>query len=399
MFACQAALQSFAVFMPSLIAYTGETTARIALMSTFACAIAFAINLFMGTIIRKLGAKLTLIIGCICCAGHFAVHSMAETIYMFWLGACVGGVAIGMATIAPNSIIISNWFAKNTGFIWGVVISGSMFAGAVMYPVVGLLIESHGWRQTYSIFAVVIAIISLFGAIFLVTESPEKLGQKPYGAGEEYYAEKYRAAADSHANVSEDVAKIKRSGSFYVMLLAIMLIGLSTNAENFLPAFWQHNGMSIAQASNYMAIYAAMCAVASIIFGRVADKVNARVFAALTSALFIFSLATMAYTQTTAPVAILLLSLVFAFGAKKMSGMLPPLVLPYSYARRNYAKLAGYGAAMLQLGIALSSPIIGALRDHTGSYQAPFYFLVALAIVAMVLMQVGISSSPIKNRQ
>lgn len=389
LFACQAALQSFSIFMPSILKDLQVTTAGISFMTTVACVTGFFCNMLVDKLIHKIGCRAVLVIGSVSCVLNFIVYSCSQNLLHLYLGSVFAGIAIGFATFAPLSVVISNWFIRSYGTVWSMVVSGSMISGVIMYSIAGKLIEQIGWRHTYQRLSIAVGIISLFSALFLVIESPEKCGQKPYsGSGEK--------KCDADAAVGDlSLVEIKGSPTYALLLIGFFLLGLSTNSENFLPAFWQSNGLGVSTASNYMSIYAGFCAIASIVLGRITDKLNARVFQALTSVCFSAGLAGFAITQTADPFLILLFSFLFSFGAKKTSGTIPAIVFQYAFGRREYSHIAGKATAMLQLGIAVSSPMIGFLCDQSGSYRLPFLVMTFLGFATLFLLQIGMHLSPL----
>ena len=382
MFACQAALQAFSVFMPSILESIHATTAQVSLMTTVACLVGFTFNMLVKKIIAKIGCKATLIIGCISCAGHFIIYGTADSLFQLYLGSVFAGVAIGLATYAPLSIVVSSWFAKGYGTVWSIVVSGSMIAGVIMYPIAGNLIESVGWRRAYIILSLGVAVISLCAAIFLIIDSPEKVGATPYGG------ESAQQLCEENGKTL-DILHSRNKKQLILLLIGLFFIGVSTNCENFLPAYWQSIGLSVSRASVCMSLYAGLCAVASFALGQISDRLNSRVFQAVTSVSFLIGLVLFALVRPTALPMILLVSLFFAFGGKKVSGMIPPIVMHHAFGRENYPQIAGFSAAVVQLGIAVSSPTIGYLKDISGSYTPPVLIMSGIGLLAFLLLQLG----------
>lgn len=393
MFACQAALQAFSVFMPSILNSIHATTAQISLMTTVACLVGFTFNMLVKKVIAKIGCKATLIIGCISCAGHFIIYGTADSLFQLYLGSAFAGVAIGLATFAPLSIVVSSWFVKGYGTIWSIVVSGSMIAGVIMYPIAGKLIESVGWRKAYIILSAGVAIISLSAALFLIIDSPEKVGAKPFGWDKTQPQE-----PENIANTTPSFI-FRYNKQFVLLLIGLFFIGASTNCENFLPAYWQSIGLSVSQASVCMSLYAGLCALASFVLGQISDRLNGRTFQAITSVSFLLGLTLFALLQPTALPTIIIISLFFAFGGKKVSGMIPPIVMHHAFGRSTYPQIAGFSAAVVQLGIAVSSPVIGYLKDVSGSYKLPFMVMAGLGVMAFLLLQSGMKKAVILHSE
>lgn len=139
----------------------------------------------------------------------------------------------------------------------------------------------------------------------------------------------------------------------------------STNIENFMPAFWQSRGVSVAASSAIMTAYAAMAAVMSVIMGRVNDRLSGKAYVAATSLFFSGAILVMARTGVVSSMALLILCcLPFAAGGKKASALIPPLVVAEAFGRRDYPAIIGFFAGMLQLGVMASNFVIGPLLEY-----------------------------------
>ena len=394
MFLTLGVLQTFAVFMPSIIEETGYSAKSIALVSTFATVSAFFANMFVGKFMKKIGIKWTIFIGVIASSVHYLVFGLSTSIYQLYFGAAVGGICTAFSTLAPCTILITNWFIKKRATVISIVIAGSMFGGSVLMPICGYLIQATDWRTTYLILTVIVTIIPTL-AILLITESPSDKGEKPYGYDKLTSELREDSASHDAKGVTAEVAL--KSPSLWILLIGILLIGVSTNTENFLPMFWQKNGMSVATASNYMGIYAFFAAIAAIILGSVSDNLGAKVYIFLTSCLFIIGLTIITVSGTRNIITVFIGLILFAFGAKKTANLIPPLTLEESFGEKDYKSLAGYGAGALQLGIAISNPVIGAMYDDMGSYNIAFLVMVGIGIIALAFIQVGIRISPYRK--
>ncbi|MDR1043915.1 MAG: MFS transporter [Candidatus Adiutrix sp.] len=395
MFFVQGGLQTFAVFLPSIMNDTGWTLSSIALMSTVATVAAFFANMLIGTLLKKMEAKWILFIGVAVCTAHFFMYSYATSLLGLYVGAACGGISIGFGTVAPVSVVMNNWFIKKRATYMSIVIAGSMFGGAIIMPICGQLIHHFDWRVAYRILGASIGVIVLFSVIFLVADSPQKKGQKAYGADDEPGA----AGGDSGGPaVADGVTPVvaRSSASFWLLLVGILLVGCSTNIENFLPAFWQSRGLTVSTSSSIMGIYAFITGVCTICLGRVSDKLGGLAYAFLTSGLFIIGTISIFFIGAAATPIIIMAVIPFAAGAKKTSTLTPPLVVAASFGRKHYGAIIGYFTGMLQLGIALSNPIIGELYRSSGDYQLPFMVMAVFNAAALVLIIFALKLAPYK---
>jgi predicted MFS family arabinose efflux permease len=90
----------------------------------------------------------------------------------------------------------------------------------------------------------------------------------------------------------------------------------------------------------------------------------------------------------------------FAAGAKKTSTLSPPLVVAEAFGRKHYGAIIGYFTGTLQLGIALSNPIIGTLYESAGKkFAIPFTVMGVLSAVALVLILLALVTSPLRKQK
>jgi MFS family permease len=397
MFFVQGGLQTFAVFLPAIMKDTGFSLGEVAMISTVATAAAFLANMSIGLLLKKLSAKTILFIGAFICALHFVIYSVAESLPVLYLGAFCGGLSIGLGTVAPVSVVMTNWFVKKRSTYMSIVIAGSMFGGAALMPLSGLLIDYFDWRVAYRAIAAVVALVTFFTIIFLVVDDPSKKSQKPYGFEEDQKTSEDGERQSAPVVSGVTLAEARKSISFWLLLFGVLLVGCSTNIENYLPAFWQSNGMSVKTSSSIMGLYALLTGVCTILLGRVSDRLGGKTYIALTVVMFILGTFLIYVVGAGASFVVILAIVPFAAGAKKTSTLTPPLVVGESFGRRHYGAIIGYFTGMLQLGIALSNPIIGTLHKASGGYMLPFLVMGVLSAVALVLILSALTAAPYRK--
>ncbi|MDR2140659.1 MAG: MFS transporter [Deltaproteobacteria bacterium] len=402
MFFVQGGIQCFAVFMPAIMKDTGFTLAQVALISTIATVVAFAANMSFGFLLTKLSAKIILFIGALICSINFFVISLAHTLFSLYFAAFCAGLAIGLGTVAPVSVIMTNWFVKNRATYMSLVIAGSMFGGAVLMPVAGVLIEKFDWRVANQIFSLAVLAMTFIAVLAFLTDHPAKVGQKAYGADEETgsggaagsKAQKLSASTETPGVTPPEA---RSSVSFWLLLAGVFLVGCSTNIENFLPTYWQvEAGMTVAKSASIMGFYALLTGVCAILLGRVSDKLGGRFYISLTTVTFLLGAFLIYKVGNQITPLVILAVLPFAVGGKKTSTLTPPLAVAEIFGRRSYGALIGYFAGVLQLGIAVSNPIIGHLFQKTGSFKVPFTLMGVVNVIALALVMVALLKAPYK---
>lgn len=235
MFCMLGGVQTFAVFIAPIMSETGFSLGAVAMMSTLATIGSFVGNMLFSRIFKILGAKWLMVICALICAGYFFGTSYSRTLFGMYTAMAIGGFATGVGTIAPLSVIMTNWFIKKRATYMSIVIAGSMFGGALLMPVSGFLVEMFDWRVAFRILGLGIGIVSVLTSLFVIVESPAQKGQQAYGAGDTSSAETRAANAEAQGGVTAKEAR--GSLSFWLLIIGVLFIGCSTNIGSFTGMF------------------------------------------------------------------------------------------------------------------------------------------------------------------
>ena len=380
MFVVQGGMQTFAIFLPRVGESTGWGVSRVSIASSTAAAGAFLANLAISRALKKLSPKAVLAIGIVAFAAQEIVFGSSTQPWMFWLGGVFGGIAMGWGTVATCSIIIDSFFDEDRSKFMAITVSGAMFGSVAFNPLATLLIGRFGWRRAYFLQGALVLFIGLAAVLLLIGRLPERKA----------------GAAENAEQGGLTAAEAKRTVSYWLLGLGIFFIGLSTNIENYMPAFWQSRGVSVAASSAVMTVYAAMAAGMSILMGRVNDRLSGKAYVAATSLLFSGAVLIMARTGIVSHMALLVLCcLPFAAGGKKASALIPPLVVAEAFGRRDYPAIIGFFAGMLQLGVMASNFVIGPILEH--GYTPTLTAMAGVNLAGLVCATAALIKKPYKE--
>src|SRR3982751_3870096 len=91
------------------------------------------------------------------------------------------GVGTGLIAVVLAATVVNRWFVARRGTVLGVLTASASTGQLVFLPMLAHATERWGWRVAVLIVAgVVAALIPL--AAWLLRESPESMGLRPYGA-------------------------------------------------------------------------------------------------------------------------------------------------------------------------------------------------------------------------
>jgi MFS family permease len=113
-----------------------------------------------GGLIDRYGPRRVMPIGALITAGALIWLGQSASMWHFYIGFGVFA-AIGSAflNVVPLTTVVSNWFVRNRGTAIGIVNAGSGAGQMVLLPLLGYLINTIGWRNSYLTLGAAILII------------------------------------------------------------------------------------------------------------------------------------------------------------------------------------------------------------------------------------------------
>ena len=91
-------------------------------------------------------------------------------------------IGTGFVGQPPGVYLVSRWFEKDRSFLIGIVSTAWSVASSITPIMVSGIITHASWRWTFAPAIGMTAVITLPIAFFLMKDSPEAIGIKPYGA-------------------------------------------------------------------------------------------------------------------------------------------------------------------------------------------------------------------------
>jgi MFS family permease len=131
----------------------------------------FWLSLVTGRVVDRFGPRLVLAIGA---AGMFAGLMLTSRVQSLGAGYVSYGLGVGIAAACgyvPMVATVGGWFVEQRAAAVGVAVAGIGVGTLVMSPLSAALIDRHGWRDTYVMFAIGGAVV-LLACIPLVDRPP-----------------------------------------------------------------------------------------------------------------------------------------------------------------------------------------------------------------------------------
>ena len=379
---------TFTVFYPVIVQDFGWTRGSTAIMYSLTLVSYGFVAPVVGGLVDRFNPKFTLAAGSLIVGSGIALCSFATEVWHFYLLYGVM-VAIGLSFIGvtPLSTIITNWFPKRRGFVFGLLGAG-FGVSLVSAPVFQYLISSFGWQKAYVIIGAAATIIIMPLVLLFIRRMPTGEGSgtsavDPRGSF---------AVGDSHpsaADIDSDwtARKALKTRTFRIFLtISFCNMGLAPQIvlahEVYFLQDLGHTPMAAATVFGVFGAFFAtgnVCSFLSDRFGRAPIFIGGGVLASAGVVLLILS-------QNSPSVTIAIVFAVctgFGLGISPMTGY---AAVADRFHGRHYGSIQGTMILAASLGGAIGPWIGGVLHDVTGNYQGALAIVIGVLLTGNLLM-------------
>jgi MFS family permease len=317
-----------------------------------------------------------------------ALMGTYQEMWQWYVSGALIGLSGGVYFMVGGPIIITNWFAKSSGFALGVMTIIGAAGAAILSPVHAMIIAAVGWRTAYFIVAAISLAVALPWVFLVIRYSPDEKGLKPIGWTE---GMETITAGDEDAR-GTSVRNGVLSIAFVGIFLGAGLCALFGGFQNLWALAAESWGYGAAFGS-YMISATALFGLMAPLLGIMIDKLGAFPSVFIVLAGQIISALGLIFLHSNA--AALLICVFFFADQMTVVGVLCPLITRLTFGPKNYTKILAY----IQIGIGLiggfSAPIVSTFFTTFGAFEAALWFGVALAATCAVLFFIVMIS---KNR-
>src|SRR5690606_22947670 len=181
--------------------------------------------------------------------------------------------------------------------------------------------------------------------------------------------------------------EIYRNSAYWVLLISMMLCGtLIVGFKTFVPSYWQFYGMTALTSSKYISIFMVIATIATIVSGKIADKYGNKVYIIYLYTSFLIGMIFVLLFSNKLGILYVMIPVVFVAISYPLYGSIPATVVTESFGVKYYDKVCSDLMAAFFIGQAFVSPIIGGLRDFTGTYYSGFLMITAFGTLSFLLI-------------
>ena len=321
-------------------------------------------GVFMGRLADRFGVLVPVLIGCVGLPAGMAGAAYAEE---FWQFCAALGVLSGLlgtsAVFAPMAADISLWFTRRRGLAVAIVVTGTYFAGALWPPIVQASIDARGWRETFLIVAIVMAVTMLPLAAVLYRKPAALLaaqaGQAATGAG--------RPLGIAPGTLQ---CLICVAGLGCCVAMAMPQVHIVAHVSDL--------GYAAQRGAEMLALMLGTGIVSRIGSGFISDRIGGLRTLLLGSVLQALAIVAFLGADT-----LTLLYVVSAVFGLSQGGIVPSytIIIRTFFPAQEAGRRVGWAMLFTFAGMALGGWMAGALYDLTGSYTASFINAIAFNIL------------------
>jgi len=365
-------------------------------------ALMFSITIFFyglvapaaGGLVDRFGPRLVLPVGACIMGGGLVLCSLATTQWHFYLFyGVIAAVGLSIAGWTPLTTMLSNWFVKKRGLVFGILAAAFGISLPSAY-IAQFLISSFGWQAAYVIIGLASITIIVPLCAFFLRRSPQEKGLMPDGMPQTRHKTQAQDQPVRQTSLQQQwtgttwtLSRALRTYHFWLLfLISFCLIGF---AEQTVVAhqvyFFRDAGYEPMLAAAIYSVFGVMymvgklCSFLSDHLGREMVFIPSCLLSAGIASLLFF------IEDMSQPWMPFLFAGCFglAFGPT-----IPVLLTTVAdlFQGRHFGSIQGTIMVGLSLGGAISPWLAGFLHDKTGSYFVTFFLLVASLLVPAVLM-------------
>lgn len=346
------------------------------------------VNLFFGALIAKFGPRKLVAAGFLSLCASMLIYSLAESIYVFYIGGCLLGLGLSWTTTTMVGYVVGIWCKENKGTIMGVVLAANGLGGAIAAQIIGPIIsgqaDGFGYRTAYRLTALILLVVGVI-VVGLFKDAPT---DAPSAA-----VAKKKPKGESWSGIS--FSQCLKTPYFYIAAVCVFLTGLALQGINGVyKAHMNDVGIPDDYSTMIVSIHSLALVVLKFLTGVIHDKKGLRFtmimcdIAAIAMAIIL----ALVSPTTTGMVLAMAYGVISALGLPLETIMLP-LITADLFGEKDYAKILGILVSFNQFGYAVGAPLTNLVFDLTGTYVPSLYAMAAVMLAVTVVFQFILSAA------
>jgi len=373
----------FSQFIKPVCEDMGFTRQAMSMNQTLVSLIQVLVSLFWGRILQKVRLKNLMLCWAVIGPAAYFCYSFATQMWMFYLISMIMSITMCMLTILPFSYMLSNWFVEKKGLATGVCFMGSGIGGMIFNPLLSMWLEQYGWRTSFRILAVIMAVTAI-PCVLLVRARPEEMGLKALGY------EKAAAAGQTQED-GYTLAEAKRLPRFWVLVSCSIMInmGISSLVQTLSPHLTD-NGYTASFAAIMVSVSMGAMALGKMALGQLFDMLGTKKAAIFSISCGLLGLIGMLFCQVKPMLLLIILGIGFGCSFGNVGN---PIVVQNVFGKKDFAAIMGLFTACSNIGGSISPTANGTAFDIFGSYRPAFMVWAAMLSIVIVCFTIFLPSN------
>lgn len=327
-----------------------------------------AASIFGGRLIDRFGVRWLVLVSLIGWAATlFAMSLLNGSETQLLIIAVVMGVVTCFSGPVALAKVVAGWFDRHRGLALALSLGTAPAIGtASMLIMTNTLIDTHGWRFTYQVLALLVVVVSIPLAALFMREAPHVMSPQP---------------GSDEVPDGGTVKQALLSANFWMIVLVTTLVCTVVNAVTTHFVAWSaEHGVTPTAAAFALSAYSLANPVGTIASGAMADRVQGPKPLAVFYGLPFIGLWLLLLMGSMALIPAMIL-MGIGFGAA--SGLLPFLVTRY-FGVKHAAQLIGIGIGLFVLLLGVGPVVLGLVRDRFQSFAPATPALLTLLAMAVI---------------
>lgn len=365
---------------------------QVALASSIMAVAGAVTMLFAGRLMKMVDSRALISVCVAAVAALFFAQSFFTAVWQFYISfALIGVLYVIPISLAP-SVLLANWFEDRLGMVMGIALGLSGIGGTVFNPVVSWFITDFGWRASYRLTALILAVCILpFSLMVFKFRPDEARGEFAYG----HAANRASEHAASGEMPGVPARQAYRTPTFLLLVVVSVLLQIVAAAVQHISSHEIAQGLTLEQGALVVSGIMFGAAIGKATIGILLDHLKPELTVIIYSLIGLCGWGLMAVSTTTG------LSIAAGFMAGLGQGVVLvalPWIIRKSFGWRDYSEILSIVSMFGAVASAVAATGHGAVYDMTGSYVPSLFANVAMYVVAAVCIVVGFRLRPFREK-
>jgi sugar phosphate permease len=372
----------FTAFVNPIVTTFGWSMTQLSLASSLRGLETGVFNPLWGTVVDRWSPRKLMLFGVIITAAGMFTLSRTTNLAMYYAGFLIDGVGSSLVTGLLPVVAMAKWFKRDMGKANGLFYMG-VGLGGVMVPVVVMLIDKLGWRDTLMYGGVGFLVIGI-PLSFIFRSKPEEYSMMPDGRTMPLTE---RVKQNFNYDFGTRIKEALKMRSFWhlniVILFQTAVLGIMSL---FAIPYFQSIGISRNDGSLIISLFTIVSLCGRIPMGLLSDIIRKKYVMTVTLGLLGIGLFLLwLITDTTPFWMTVLFAICYGLGISGIMPLRAPVMVEY-FGNRNIGAILGITSIFVTIAGVTAVPLTGRIFDSYHTYKPMWIALVVFAAVAVILM-------------